>query len=314
LRFIHRQHVPAATATTRLLTPPDLGLVRLRIPGFARLTEAERLQAAALALHRDYGIAATGLQLATAAGSNADEARVAYCVTAASPANSLGTTLLGAMHDTRVYWVDAPEGYVISAQGAVALDGEATSPHALPQAVQMSLGAASELVLVRRDITRVSRDTLALWAAASGAAIVDGELPASSAIALRPVPRARIDAPPGAVDRSLRFAAVAAIACVVLVSARLLTAAPAVAAAPPAAAASTDGNAGPLFDRIAWIAPDLLPQLQGATYASGAWVLELPAASDAGAVQRIARVLESNGLAVQTTRTPAPRLRVQLAR
>lgn len=296
------------------MTPPELGLVRLRIPGFAALSDSERQQAAALALHRDFGITGDGLLLATRVGATSDEAHVAYCPAGNAALGGLSTTLLVAMQTDRVFWVGAPEGYVISAQGAIALDGYNASSHALPQTVQMSLQGARQLVLVDRDANRVDDNDLALWGAASGAEVLDGVLPAGETVRLRTVPRSRIDEPPGALDRTLRWAAAAAIMCTVLAGARVLTsnATTNVVTAAAPSSASSNAQPGALFERIATIVPDLTPQLQGATYASGAWVLELPATVDAAALQRMARALQTNGLAVQSTTAPVPRLRVQL--
>jgi hypothetical protein len=84
---------------------------------------------------------------------------------------------------------------------------------------------------------------------------------------------------------------------------------PAVSAAPPNTA--TQG-AGALFERISAIAPDVSTNLQSAAFAGGAWVLVLADATDATTLQRATAMLEGNGLSVQSTRSPSPRLRVAL--
>ena len=71
-------------------------------------------------------------------------------------------------------------------------------------------------------------------------------------------------------------------------------------------------TAGALLERIGTIAPDVVAQAQSATYASGAWVLILPDALDADALKRTVRAMQANGLAVQSTGAPSPRIRVQL--
>ena len=299
-----------------LLTPPDLGLARLRIHGFATLKPAEQLQAAALALHRDLSVEPANLRLAVnVAPASADIAQVAFCTTRGDPAANIATNLLAAMQSGTVYWVDAPSGYIVGEGGAATVDF-AASHDQLPLVATAMLSAidaakTSRCVLVNRDRALISDERMAWWAAASGVPMVDGALPVTAPVPLVSPPRARVSVRSTTLDRALQFAALAGVACVALAAVHY-------AGAPVAAASPTTGNkadhstAGALLERIGTIAPDVVAQAQSATYASGAWVLVLPDALDADALKRTVRAMQANGLAVQSTGAPSPRIRVQL--
>ena len=307
---------PNRPSTTVPLTPPDLGLARLRINGFATLKPAEQLQAAALALHRDLSVEPANLRLAVnVAPESADIAHVAFCTKPVDSAANIATKLLAAMQPGKAFWVNAPSGYIVGERGAATVDF-AGSQDELPSVVTGTLSAidASKTplcILVNRDRTHISDERVAWWAAASGVAMVDGELPDTVAVPLVSPPRARVSMRTTTLDRALQFAAFAGIVCVAL--AGIQYAGTSVAAAAPATGnKASQATAGALLDRIGTIAPEVVSQTQSATYASGAWVLALPDAVDAEALKRAVRAMEANGLAVQATGAPSPRIRVQL--
>lgn len=299
-----------------LLTPPDLGLARLRINGFAALEVAEQLQAAALALHRDLSVEPANLRLAVnVAPESADVALVAFCTQPFDSAANVATHLLATMQPGKAYWVDAPSGYIVGERGAAAVDF-AGSQDELPSVVTGTLSAISAdkapvCVLVNRDRTLINDERMAWWAAASGVAMVDGELPVTAPVLLVSPPRARVSVRATALDRALQFASVAGIVCVALAGIQYASA-PITAASATTDYKASHATAGALLDRIGTIAPDVVAQTQSATYASGAWVLALPDALAADALNRAVRSMEVNGLAVQSTGAPSPRIRVQL--
>ena len=317
----------ANTANLAPLVPPELGLANLRIHGFASLKPGEKLQAAALALHRDLSIEPTNLRIAVqAAPESPDNALIAFCTvpdTAASKsAGGLATQLLAAMRPGYVYWVDAPCGYIVGDRGAAAVEIAATA-HALPAAVAGTLaaiGAAGDArcILVNRDRAAATDEHVAWWAAASGVAMEDGDLPASTPQPLVAPPRTSVALQKTPFDRALIAGAVAGLLCVSLAVVqyaampRSTTASTSVSAGTLAEIKSSHASAGALLDRIGTITPDIALQTQTATYASGAWVLALPDAFPADAMKRAGAALRANGLAVQTTSAPGPRLRVQL--
>ena len=302
--------------TLSLLTPPDLGLTQLRINGFATLKPAEQLQAAALALRRDLSVEPANLRLAVhTAAESSDVANVAFCTTAVATSANIATNLLAAMQPGKAYWVDAPSGYIVGERGAASVDF-AGSQDELPSVITATLSAIDarktpECILVNRNRTLISNERMAWWAAASGVAMIDGELPVTAPAALVSPPRARVSIRTTPLDRALQFAAFAGVVCVALAVIQY-------ASLPTATASETSGNkaghstAGALLDRIGTIAPDVVAQTQSATYASGAWVLALPDALDAQALKRAVRALQANGLAVQSTSAPSQRIRVQL--
>lgn len=307
---------PTRPTHTALITPPDLGLARLRINGFAALKPAEQLQAAALALHRDLSVEPANLRLAvTTAPESADIAHIAFCTKPVASAAAITTHLLAAMQPGKAYWVDAPSGYIVGERGAAAVDF-AGSQDQLPSVVTATLAAidaseAPQCVLVNRDRTLISDERLAWWAAASGVAMLDGELPVTASVPLLSPPRARVSVQTTTLDRALQFAALAGVACVALAGIQY-AGAPVAEASPTTGSKPSHATAGALLDRIGSIAPDVVAQTQSATYASGAWVLALPDAIDAETLKRAARALQANGLAVQSTGAPSPRIRVQL--
>ena len=299
-----------------LITPPDLGLARPRINGFAALKPAEQLQAAALALHRDLSVEPANLRLAVSVSpESTDVALVAFCTKPVDSAANIATNLLAAMQPGKAYWVNAPSGYIVGERGAATVDF-AGSHDELPSVVTGTLAAISadrapHCVLVNRDRTLISDERLTWWAAASGIAMVDGELPVTAPVPLVSPPRARVSARIATLDRALQFATFAGIVCVMLAGIQY-AGAPVVAIPPTTSNKAGHATAGALLDRVGTIAPDVVAQTQSATYASGAWVLALPDAVDAQALQRAVRSMQANGLAVQSTGAPSPRIRVQL--
>ena len=297
-----------------LITPPDLGLARLRINGFGALKPAEQLQAAALALHRDLSVEPANLRLAVyAPPESVDAAYIAFCTKAAASAVNIATNLLPAMQPGKAYWIDAPSGYIVGESGAATVDF-AGSQDELPSVVTGTMSAISTdkapvCILVNRDRSLISDDRMAWWAAASGVTMVDGELPVAAPVALVSPPRARVSVRTTTLDRALQYAAAAGIVCVAL--AAIQHAGTPVAIASPGNKAS-HATAGALLDRIGTIAPDIVAQTESATYASGAWVMALPDAVDGAALKRAVRAVEANGLVVQSTGAPSQRIRVQL--
>jgi len=304
------------------LAPPALGVVRLRVPAFARLTRSEQLQAAALALTRDLGIT-DGLRIAAIAiADSPDEAAVAYCVSRTdSPATPHATRLLGLMQPSKMFWINAPHGYIVGERGAAAV--ESTDPPSaasatastLPSVVAAMLGAVSnaakaQCILVNRDRTALTEETLAYWRAASGVDFADGALPDTSAVELVVPPKSRVSPQITSLDRALRWCAAGALACAVLAGVQFALTQKSAARVPGTQTIAQ--GPGALFERIATVAPDVPANLQSATFAGEAWVLVLADATDAAAVSRVTKILEANGFAVQSTRVPSPRLRVAL--
>lgn len=299
-----------------LITPPDLGLARLRIYGFAALKPAEQLQAAALALHRELSVEPATLRLAVyVAPESADIAHVAFCTKPVDSAVNVATNLLSAMQPGKAYWIDAPSGYIVGESGAATVDF-AGSQDELPSVVTGTMSAISTAkapvcILVNRDRSLINDDRMAWWAAASGVTMVDGELPVAAPVPLVSPPRARVSVRITTLDRALQFAAMAGIVCVALAAVQYVSGHEA-AATPATGNKASHASAGALLDRIGTIAPDIVSQTQSATYASGAWVMALPDAVDGAALKRAVRAMEANGLAVQSTGAPSPRIRVQL--
>lgn len=309
---------PIRPTTSVLLTPPDLGLAQLRINGFATLKPAERLQAAALALHRDLSVEPANLRIAVASAPQSDHlALVAFYTTPGDgSSNEVATELLAAMLPGKVFWVNAPSGYIVGERGAAAVDF-AGSQDELPSVVTGTLSALdpskpAQCVLVNRDRSLISAERLRWWAAASGVDMVDGALPDTVPVPLVSPPRARVSAQTTPLDRALKLAALAAVACVTLAGIQYANSP--VPAIPPLTSQARAGqaSAGALLDRIGSTAPWLVAQTQSATYASGAWVLALPDAVDAEALKSAVSAMQANGLSVQSTGVPNPRIRVQL--
>ncbi len=341
-------HPTASSANIATPIPPTLALVRLSIPGVRGLSSAEQLQAVRLALRRELSVQGDDLRLALATDATSDEVRIAWCTAsgdAAKRAAPLATPLLAAMQPGVVYWVGAPQGYLIGERGALAIESDAATVQSsaprsndqLPAEAATLLAsistastraAVAQCILVDRDRTQLPDEVLAHWQAASGVAMHDGGLPASDPLPLVAPPRVAMRAPVTSLDRALRGLFTASAACLALAAAKFVLLPGATASSPPTSpvaalttAANGPASAGALFSRIASIAPDALPQLQSATYASGAWLLVLSESDRADKqaytdrvawMQRTVALLEANGLAVQSTPPPAPRLRVSL--
>ncbi len=292
----------------------------MHIPGFAALSANERLQASALALNRDLSVSAGSLKLSAikAPGAN-DDALIAYCTVADAGAplrQNLSTRLFGAMQTGVVYWVNAPAGYLVGEHGATAVEMETAKGAGLPSVVTAMIAMAGSspirCVLVDRDRAVISDDTVAHWSAASGAAMVDGALPDTTAVDLVSPPRIRETRDATHLDRALQWSAIASVACAVLAAVQFASvpgSGPALGTVDGKRAQST---AGALLSRITTVAPEVVMQLQTGTYASGAWVLAMPDSLDPSIMVRMTRALETNGLAAQSTTGPSPRLRVQL--
>ena len=290
----------------------------MRIPGFSRLTAAEQLRAAALALNRDLGVGAANLRLAAQAlASSPDDAWVAYTTHAVAANSAVSTHLFNALNTGKTYWVGAPGGYIVGAQGATAVEATSNADDAgLPAIVAAMLsprvGSASvgsDCILVERDQALLDDATLALWQAASGVAMVDGNFPSGAETRLVAAPSLQTVARSTTLDVALRYAAIAGVACALIASAKL--------AMLPSIGVTTaplkQPSPGALLERIATVAPDVLARTQSATYASGAWVFGLSDPFDAPTQSSMQRALAVNGMQAQTTGAPTPRVRVYLA-
>jgi hypothetical protein len=306
-------HYPPAS-----LIPPQLGLARLSITGFATLKPAEQMQAAALALYRELSVDPKQLRLAVQAmPDDPNAARVAFCKPLANSKATLETSLLAAMQQGRAFWVDAPAGFIVGPRGAAAVDFAGTHD-ALPSVVEGTLShfgsdTTARCTLVNRDRSLVTDERMAWWAAASGVTMVDGEMPVTTPVTLIAAPHGRIAPRKTAVDWALQWTAIASALCLVLSGLRYANSSAAGSMATAGAnTAQSQALPGALLDRVATIAPDLVAQTQSATFASGAWVLALPDSFDAAAIKRSARAMQANGLAVQSTLAPSPRIRIQL--
>ncbi len=299
------------------LAPPELGVARLRIPGFVRLTTVEQLRAAALALNRDLGVGSANLRLAAqAVAESPNEAWVAYTTHAVAANSTLSTHLFNALNSGHTYWVGAPGGYIVGARGAAAVETNGSADSAsLPDVVAAMLtrrtDAASvgeDCILVDRDRAMLSDDTLALWQAASGASIIDGSLPPGGTTRLVAAPSLQTVARATAFDAATRWAAVAGVICAIIAGAKLAM----LPSTSTGVTAQKQTPPGALLERIATVAPDVLARTQSATYASGAWVFGLSDALDATAQLRMQSALAANGLQAQATGAPTPRVRVYL--
>ena len=304
--------------TRTLLTPPELGVARVRIPGFSRLTAIEQLRAAALALNRDLGVGSTQLRLATqATASSTDDAWVAYATHAVAANSALSTQIFNALSTGKTYWVGAPGGYIVGAQGAAAIEVTSNAHDAgLPAIVAAMLSphaggssVANHCILVDRDHTLLTDDTLALWQAASGVPMVDGNFPLGAETRLVAAPSLQTVARSTTLDVALRYAAVAGVVCALIAGARFAM----LPSINTANTAQKQPSPGALLERIATVAPDVVARTQSATYASGAWVFGLSDALETPAQLSMQRALAANGLQAQATGAPTPRIRVYLA-
>ena len=290
----------------------------MRIPGFSRLTAAEQLRAAALALNRDLGVGAANLRLAAQAVASApDDAWVAYTTHAVAANSAVSTHLFNALNTGKTYWVGAPGGYIVGAQGATAVEATSNADDAgLPAIVAAMLspraGSASvgsDCILVDRDRALLGDATLALWQAASGVAMVDGNFPSGAETRLVAAPSLQTVARSTTLDVALRYAAIAGVACALIASAKFSM----LPSINVSSAAQKQPSPGALLERIATVAPDVLARTQSATYASGAWVFGLSDAFDAATQSSMQRALAVNGMQAQTTGAPTPRVRVYIA-
>ena len=317
-RTLESNQTLALPVTSILLTPPELGVARLRIPGFSRLTVAEQLRAAALALNRDLGVGSVHLRIAVqAVASSPDDAWVAYTTHATSANSALSTQVFNALNSGKSYWVGAPGGYIVGTQGAAAVEVTSNADDAgLPSVVAAMLSprtgsasVANDCVLVDRDRALLSDDALALWQAASGALMIDGNFPLGPETRLVPSPSLQTAARSTSLDVALRYAAVAGVVCALIAGAKFAI----LPSINTAGAAQKQPAPGALLERIATVAPDVLVRTQSATYASGAWVFGLSGAFDAPAQLSMQRAFAANGLQAQATGAPTPRVRVYLA-
>jgi len=304
--------------TSTLLTPPELGVARMRIPGFSRLTVAEQLRAAALALNRDFGVGSTHLRLAAqAVALSPDDAWVAYTTHSGTANNALSTHLFNALSTGKTYWVGAPGGYIVGTQGAVGVEATSLADDAgLPAVVASVLSppagspsVANDCILVDRDRALLSDDTLALWQAASGVSMVDGNFPLGVETRLVAAPNLQTVARSTTLDVALRYAAVAGVVCALIAGAKFAM----LPSIHTSSTAQKQPSPGALLERIATVWPDVLARTQNATYASGAWVFALGDAFDAPTQSSMQRALAANGLQAQATGAPAPRVRIYLA-
>jgi hypothetical protein len=309
------------------MTPPELGLARVRIPGFQRLSADEQLRSAALALRRDFGVLPTNLHLAVRLVAGVpDDAWVAYASDVRADVMMRSTNVFAGLNSGRAYWVGAPGGYIVAPRGAVAIecgqsDGFVTdtglpalvaamfTPENTAHAGAGQMTAAVECVLVERDKTRLDDNLVAMWQAASGVAMFDGSLPDSVDVPLSAVPSLRPAVRPGRLDVALRSAAIAGFVCAVLAGTKLAL----ISGGQPTIAAPRQLPAGELLERVSIVAPEVLSRTQSATYASGAWVFGFGEALDPTAQKALLNALEANGLQAQATGAPTPRLRVYLA-
>ncbi len=302
----------------KLLSPPELGVARARIPGFSRLTATEQLRAAALALNRDLGVGSDNLRLtARAVTSSPDDAWIAYTTHAVAVNSVLTTDVFSALNTGKTYWVGAPSGYIVGTHGATAVETTSNADDAgLPAIVAAMLtprfgsaAIANDCILVDRDRTLLNDDRLALWQAASGSSMVDGNFPLGAEARLVAAPSLQTVARSTTLDVALRYAAVAGVICALIAGSKF-------AMLPSINATSTAQKQpapGALLERIATVAPEVLARTQSATYASGAWVFSLSDALDAPSQLNMQRALAANGLQAQATGAPTPRVRVYLA-
>ena len=303
---------------SKLLTPPELGVARVRIPGFSRLTAAEQLRAAALALNRDLGVGSANLRLAAqSVASSPDDAWVAYTTHAVATGSALLTRVFNTLSKGKTYWVGAPGGYIVGAQGAATVEETSTIDDAsLPAIVAAMLSpgtgsasVASDCILVDRNRALLSDSTLTLWQAASGVSMVDGNFPIGAETRLVAAPSLHTVARSTTLDTALRYAALAGVVCALIAGAKLAT----LPSINVLSTAQKQPTPGALLERITTVAPDVLARTQSATYASGAWVFGLSDAFDAPAQLSMQRALAANGLQAQSTVAPTPRVRVYLA-
>ena len=303
---------------SRLLIPPELGVARAQIPGFSRLTAAEQLRAAALALNRDLGVGSVNLRLAAkASASSPDQTWIAYTTHEVAANSPHSTEVFNVLNTGKTYWVGAPGGYIVGAKGAAAVEATGNTEDAgLPAIVAAMLSpllgtaaVADDCILVDRERMLLSDDKLALWQAASGVSMVDGNFPVGDETRLVAAPSLQTVARSTTLDVALRYAAAAGVVCMLIAGAKFAM----LPSVNVVGTAQTQPAPGALLERIATVAPDVLARTQSATYASGAWVFSLSDALDAQAQLNMQRALAANGLQAQATGAPTPRVRVYRA-
>ena len=279
---------------------------------------AEQLRAAALALNRDLGVGSVNLRLAAqGVASSPTDAWVAYTTHAVAAGSALSTHVFNALNAGKTYWVGAPGGYIVGAQGAAAVDmtnnaNDAGLPAIVAAMLSPRAGSASvahDCIVVDRDRALLSDDTLALWQAASGVSMIDGNFPSGIETRLVAAPSLQTVARATTLDVVLRYATIAGVVCALIAGAKFVM----LPSINVTSVAQKQPGPGALLERIATVAPDVLARTQSATYASGAWVFGLSDALDTSAQLSMQRALAANGLQAQATGAPTPRVRVYLA-
>jgi hypothetical protein len=296
-----------------LIAPPQLALVTARIPRFDALAPADQLRAAALALRRDFNIDDAQLKLAARSISSSDDRVLIAYTTRSSSADAVDARWFEAAQTDTIYWLGAPNGFVLSNAGAAPI--EHWSPSDGIPAPIMSIVAqraraegADKTHVIIDDVTAAHIDdaTLALWRASLGATIDRGHLPgAARAMALLAPPTATAEPAKSSLDRALLVAACVAALCAVVSIVRYAS-----IAAPQVANGAATNAPGEVWARATAAAPALAERAKQATYGGGAWVITAPTL-ERNALPAIAQSLSTNGLAAQTVTEPEARVRVQ---
>ncbi len=310
MKLIQREADQLKLPLTTLLHPPQVAIVRARIPGFATLALADQRRAAAFALRRDFGVDSgslvlTAMALPRASASSAtDDVAIAFTnasAGASAGASAIPAAYLQAIEPTRIAWFNAPTGFAIGP--------DQTPPREIMSMLSANPGVTEVVVLGEH---RFPAETLQWWQAATGVTFVERDHSAEkgAALALEAVDSAPLAPRRTALDRALWVASIASVACCAVALLALLSQRGSVPAATTAAAPNAaNANAGAMFVRITTIAPELRTTLKTASFGGNAWVISL---SNAEAVPRYAAALRSNGFAVQTVTEPDARLRVSL--
>jgi hypothetical protein len=301
---------------TTLLHPPQVAIVRAKIPGFATLAAADQRRAAAFALRRDFGVESSTIVLTAMAitppnsTNGFDDVAIAFGNATEHANASIPTRYLRAVQPNRITWFGAPTGFVIGPDGAAAIETDTQSSQTPPREIMSMLSAnltVTEVVVLGEH--RFASETLQWWNAATGVTFSERADDSTShdvsqlqAVRSSPLAPRRTK-----LDRALWVACAASVACaaVALVtwSSQRASTVAATSTAPP------NVRAGDMFAHIATIAPDLRTSLKTATYGGNAWVISL---SNSESLQPSAAALRNNGFAVQTVTEPDARLRVSL--
>jgi hypothetical protein len=298
-----------------LIAPPQLALVTARVPGFDTLTPADRLRAAALALKREFNVESTALKLAAQRITHRDDDRIliAYTTHATNGAATLDARWFDAAQTETIYWVDAPNGFVLSNAGAAPIEhwsaSEGVPTPIMAVVAQRNRDQLSATRVVIEDDRTIDEATLNLWRASLGVEIERGSLPGTArAIVLTAPPTAAIEPAKTSLDRALFAATCVAAVCALLSIARYV----ALPSAAPTANASNAPSTSPgeLWFRATNAAPQLAERTKQASYGGGAWVITAPTL-ERNALPSIAQSLSANGLATQIVAEPEPRVRVQ---